>query len=70
MIPYVGIPMIVAQEAARASGEAQEKGDEIDLTLMGYSAVIGASEGLLELTTKRIGKTMFKELFNKSDAGY
>ena len=67
MIPYVGIPLIVSQEAARASGEAQKEGDEINLKLMGYSAVIGASEGLLEITTKRIGKSMFKELFNKSD---
>lgn len=67
MIPYVGIPLIVGQESARASGEAQKEGDKINLKLMGYSAVIGASEGLLEITTKRIGKSMFKELFNKSD---
>jgi len=66
MIPYVGIPLIVGQEAARASGKAQKEGDEINLKLMGYSAVIGMSEGLLEVTTRRIGKTMFKELFNKS----
>ena len=33
MIPYVGIPLIVSQEAARASGEAQKEGDEINLKL-------------------------------------
>ena len=62
MIPVVGIPLIVAQEAARASKEAQREGDEIDLTLIGYSAVIGASEGLLELVTKGIAGKMFKGL--------
>ena len=67
MIPYVGIPSIVMQEAARASGEAQREGDELDLKLMGYSAVIGASEGLLEVVTKKIGKGMFKNLFGKSE---
>ncbi|MBC8399010.1 MAG: hypothetical protein H8E16_18165, partial [Flavobacteriales bacterium] len=67
MIPYVGIPAIVAQEAARASGEAQREGDEIDLQLIGYSGIVGFSEGLLELTTKKIGKGMFKNLFGQSD---
>ena len=67
MIPYVGIPSIVMQEAARASGEAQREGDDLDLKLMGYSAIIGASEGLLEVVTKKIGKGMFKNLFGKSE---
>ena len=67
MIPYVGIPAIVAQEAARASGEAQREGDEIDLQLIGYSGIVGFSEGLLELTTKKIGKGMFKNLLGQSD---
>ncbi len=67
MVPYVGIPSIVMQEAARASGEAQREGDDLDLKLMGYSAIIGASEGLLEVVTKKIGKGMFKTLFGKSD---
>ena len=66
MIPVVGIPSIVAMEAAAASKEAQRKGDDIDLTLIGYSAVIGASEGLLEIVSKGIGKTMFKNLFGQS----
>ena len=66
MIPVVGIPSIVAGEAAAASKEAQREGDDIDARLIGYSAVIGASEGLLETVSRGIGKTMFKNLFGKS----
>lgn len=53
MIPYVGIASIVAGEAAGASGEVQEEGEGISAKTMGYSLVRGASEGLLELTTKK-----------------
>ncbi len=67
MIPYIGIPMIFAQEASLASEEAQKRGEDIDLKTMGYSTVIGASEALLEVVTKRIGKGVFKELFGKSN---
>ena len=63
-IPYVGIPSIVAGEAAKASGEAQRKGKDIDLKTIGYSSVIGASEGLLEIFTKKLGKNVFKSLVN------
>ena len=66
MIPFVGIPSIVLQEAAAASQEAQREGDDLDLKLMGYSAVIGASEGLMEVVSKGIGKSMFKGMFGKS----
>ena len=59
MIPYVGIASIVAGEAAGASGEVQEEGEGISAKTMGYSLVRGASEGLLELTTKKIGKGLF-----------
>ncbi len=63
-IPYVGIPSIVAGEAAKASGEAQRKGEDIGLKTIGYSSVIGASEGLLEIFTKKLGKNVFKSLVN------
>ena len=64
LIPYVGIPSIVAGEAAKASGEAQRKGEDIGLKTIGYSSVIGASEGLLEIFTKKLGKNVFKSLVN------
>ncbi len=63
-IPYVGIPSIVAGEAAKASGEAQRKGEDIGLKTIGYGSVIGASEGLLEIFTKKLGKNVFKSLVN------
>ena len=66
MIPVVGIPSIVLGEAAAASKEAQREGDDLDGTLMLYSAVIGASEGLLEVVSKGIGKSMFKSLLGQS----
>ena len=66
MIPVVGIPSIVAGEATGALKEAQREGDDLDMKLIGYSAVIGASEGLLEVVSKGIGKTMFKSLLGKS----
>ena len=66
MIPYIGIPSIVAMEGAAASKEAQREGDDIDLKLMGYSAVIGVSEGLLEVVSRGIGKSMFKGMFGQS----
>ena len=65
MIPYVGIASIVVGEAAGASGEVQEEGEGISAKTMGYSLVRGASEGLLELTTKKIGKGLFKSLTGK-----
>ena len=64
-IPYVGIPSIVLGEAAKASGEAQRKGEDISLKTIGYSSIIGASEGLLEIFTKKIGKSVYKSLVNK-----
>ena len=64
MVPYVGIASIVAGEAAAASGEAQEQGEKIDWKTIGYSGVVGLSEGLLELTTKKIGNGLFKNLKN------
>ena len=66
MIPVVGIPSIVAGEATGALKEAQREGDDLDMKLIAYSAVIGASEGLLEVVSKGIGKTMFKSLLGKS----
>ena len=66
MIPYVGIPSIVAGSAAEASREAvYEKEKDIDLKQQLYSAGIGASEGLLEIVTKKIGKSAFKGLIGK-----
>ena len=65
MIPYVGIASIVAGEAAGASGEVQKDGEDLSLKSIGYSTIIGASEGLLEVVTKKIGSNMFKSLLNK-----
>ena len=67
MIPYIGIPMIFAQETGLASEEALKKGETLDAKTMSYATVIGASEALLEVVTKRIGKGVFKELVGKSD---
>ena len=64
-IPYVGIPSIVLGEASKASGEAQRKGENISLKTIGYSSIIGASEGLLEIFTKKIGKSVYKSLVDK-----
>ena len=66
MIPYVGIPSIVAGQAAQADYEGIQEGKKLNTTNLIYSTVIGASEGLLELTTKKIGGRMFKDLAGKS----
>ena len=66
MIPYVGIPSIVAGSAAEASREAvYDEGKKIDFQQNLYASGIGASEGLLEIFTKRIGTTAFKNLIGK-----
>lgn len=65
MIPYIGIASIAAGEAAAASGRVQEEGEDLSLKTIGYSTIIGASEGLLEATTKKIGTGMFKGLLGK-----
>ena len=66
MIPYVGISSIIAGSAAEASREAvYEKGKDIDLKQQLYSTGIGMSEGLLEIVTKKIGKSAFKGLIGK-----
>jgi hypothetical protein len=66
MIPGVGIPSIVAGSAAEAQQEAIEKGKNIDLKQMLYSGSIGASEGLLEIVTQRIGRGVLKNMMGKS----
>jgi hypothetical protein len=66
MIPYAGIPSIFAGQAAEAQREAiYEEGKKIDFKQTVYSDVVGASEALLELTTKKIGKSLFKNLIGK-----
>ena len=66
MIPYVGIPSIVAGSAAEASREAvYDAGKDITLKQNLYATGIGASEGLLELVTRRIGTTAFKNIIGK-----
>ena len=66
MIPYVGISSIIAGSAAEASREVvYEKGKDIDLKQQLYSTGIGMSEGLLEIVTKKIGKSAFKGLIGK-----
>ena len=66
MIPYVGIASIVAAEAARSNMESEKDNRPLDYQRILHSYVIGASEGLLELTTKKIGGNMFKSLKGNS----
>ena len=66
MIPYVGIASIVLSQGSKANMEAQKEGKLLDLKTMAYSGVIGASEGLLELVSKKIGGGMFRSLTGKS----
>ena len=65
MIPYVGIASIVVGEAAKANMESKLEGRELNAARLFHSNVIGASEGLLELVTKKIGGRMFKSLSGK-----
>lgn len=68
MIPGIGIASIVAGEAAGASGEAQEDGENLDAATLAYATSVGAAEGLLEVVTKKIGGKMFKNLLDKPKA--
>ena len=62
MIPVVGIASIVVGEAARTNMESKKDGRPLDGARLGHAYVIGASEGLLELVTKKIGGNMLKNL--------
>ena len=62
MIPYVGIASIVVGEAARTNMESKQDGRPLDWARLGHAYVTGASEGLLELVTKKIGSGMLKSL--------
>ena len=62
MIPYVGIASIVAGEAARTNMESAQDGRPLDWGRLAHAYTTGASEGLLELVTKKIGAGMFKGL--------
>jgi hypothetical protein len=66
MIPYIGISSIVAGSAADYSTEALAEGKKLDAANMAASTLTGFSEGLLEITTKKIGKGLFKNLTGKS----
>tara|TARA_R100001509_G_scaffold67900_3_gene37697 strand:- start:54 stop:9431 length:9378 start_codon:yes stop_codon:yes gene_type:complete len=65
MIPYVGIASIVIGEAAKANMESDLEGRELNFQRLFHSNVIGASEGLLELVTKKIGGKMWGSLTGK-----
>ena len=58
-IPYFGIPLLIAGEAASASREKQIEGEDLSLSLTGYSLLIGTSEGALEGVTRGIAKKAF-----------
>jgi hypothetical protein len=62
MVPYVGIASIVVGEAAKTNMESAKDGRPLGWDRIGHAYVIGASEGLLELVTKKIGKGMFQGL--------
>ena len=66
MTPGIGIGSIVLGQAAQADAENIAKGEKLNTKNLIYSTVIGASEGLLEITTKKIGGRMFKDLAGKS----
>jgi len=66
MIPVVGIPLIVAQESGRAVSEKRKEGEAITPSLISYGAVVGMSEGLLEVVTRDIGRTALKGLLGSS----
>ena len=66
MIPYVGIASIVVGEAAKANMESDLEGRELNAARLFHSNVIGASEGLLELVTKKIGGKMWGSLTGKN----
>lgn len=65
-VPYVGISSIVAGSAADYSTEALAEGKKLDAANMIAATATGFSEGLLELTTRKIGKGLFKNLAGKS----
>jgi len=67
-IPVVGLPSIFATSAAKASDRYQtEEGGRVgDIKGLLYSTWIGASEALLEFTTRRLGINLFKSLVGKS----
>ncbi len=65
MIPYVGIPSIVAGSAADYSTDALAEGKKLDAANMAASTLTGLSEGMLEVTTRKIGKGLFKNLLGK-----
>jgi hypothetical protein len=66
MIPYVGISSIVLGTAAEKSRELQEEGDALNWKTSANSIINGAAEGLLEVTTKKIGGKFFKSLVGKA----
>ena len=66
MIPYVGIASIVVGSAAKANMDSKQEGRELDSGRLLHAITIGASEGLLELVTKKIGVGMFKNLSGAS----
>ena len=67
MIPGgLGIGSIVVGQAAQADVENIAKGEKLNTKNLIYSTIIGASEGLLEITTRKIGSRMFKDLAGKS----
>ena len=64
----LGILSISLGAASEASKEAQKEGEDLDFNTLAYSTVVGASEGLLEVVTKNIGKKMFRNLLDKPKA--
>lgn len=63
-----GIQVMGMQSAAQAADQAIKEGKKIDLGLVGYSTMKGFFDAGLELTTRSLGKQLFKSLTGRPKA--
>lgn len=68
MIPYVGIPSVIAGSASAKQEELENEGEILSLRTNANAIINGVAEGALEIVTKKLGGKLFKS-FKASGAG-
>lgn len=68
MIPYVGIPSVIAGSASAKQEELENEGEKLGLRTNANAIINGVAEGALEIVTKKLGGKLFKS-FKASGAG-
>lgn len=67
IIPYVGLTSVAAGSASNKQEELEEEGEDLNISTLATSAIVGTVEGLFEKYTKGMGSKFFNALRGKGE---